>query len=510
MLISFVPLKRPKGFSYSNGRLIIVFTPFIGYHKIMSLSDFIKVKQFEFAISKQRLFSKPKDIEIIINNILKNDLSILQIYGLEKCTTGEAIFRALELGYDFIFDCETSFIDEQTGNTLLHQAVIYDRFSYILEFQNYMNVKNKEGRIPIQYVSSKRTANQFAKCKVKITHDLIYIPKHATVSYFKLKQTCDDFYCFCKRCQPILPFSKQFLGFNMTFNPFKIEKRLNITSPDVLCICGGGVKAIQILSCLIREGVDLTNVKMFKGCSAGAVLICMLLKYNFNYIFILNIFCRFLPILFSDSYNLQKVLNIMFKKRTLKQFSKRILIEIVTTKINREENRIESSVFTNKTCDEKITTILLASCAAPQRFSPVVIKNEYYVDGGVYENNPLNVSFSNMENCNILLFETSTTNIISPILNCMDFEILNRLLSMMALTKDTIGNSTLNEDVKNSILKLNNLCVVKTQPINISTFETNLDKIIWSCNEFYINIIIENHGMRLQPIGDTKLPRVNQ
>ena len=65
--------------------------------------------------------------------------------------------------------------------------------------------------------------------------------------------------------------------------------------------------------------------------------------------------------------------------------------------------------------------------------------------------------------------------------------LLNKIFNTICLTKDTIANSNLHEDVKLFLTKENNLTQVCIRDNSLKTFETNSEKILCECTTFYNN-----------------------
>ena len=484
----FIPLNKPPGIYFKYNTIFIVLTKCIGFKEITSFNSFKKIKAIEKDIIKLNLIfiKNIKLLNYIIEYGNTGDEKFLKLLGIVDNDDPDICVKAIEENIPLKYSGPILWQNEKNGNTILHYLILNNRENNILDFQVCMNIENFDEKIPLEYTTSKSVGKVLEYCTVKIYKTLQCVPLFATKAYFIMKKKCNNFYC--TDCKINLPFTKQFLGYNLSYNPFNLNIKKYNEEPTCLIICGGGVKVLQALCFLLVNNTSLKKVKILKGSSGGALLICMLIFFKFNYLLVLNLFFRYLPILFKSDEDFYYALKNIFGKVLFSDFGKDYQIEIVTTIVNSIDNKIESRVFSNRQVNNiLLIDILAASCCAPQIFSPKIINNEYYIDGGLTFNNPLNAKFLNIKNENILVIEPSPQLILSSNILSTNYDLLNKIFNTICLTKDTIANSNLHEDVKLFLTKENNLTQVCIRDNSLKTFETNSEKILCECTTFYNN-----------------------
>lgn len=180
-----------------------------------------------------------------------------------------------------------------------------------------------------------------------------------------------------------------------------------------IVIAGGALKVISVLGCIkYLEDKHLKNaINTFVGTSAGSILcLFLVLDYTFEEIF------EFLYKNLSDkkinSFNPEECLNILSNYGFSSGENLDLLIErIIYKKLKQKDiNFIELAKLTGKdlvVCVANLTkekteffnvdtmpnlsvlTAIKVSCSVPIIFSPISINNDIYMDGGLYNNFPI-------------------------------------------------------------------------------------------------------------------------
>lgn len=162
-----------------------------------------------------------------------------------------------------------------------------------------------------------------------------------------------------------------------------------------LFVLHGGIKGISFLGVLKYLYINnkLNNIKNMFGCSVGSVLITLfaIFKCPKKIYYILK---KENNIIFSDNivndlslFDLNKLINFTFQDF----LPKHITISEFNKKYNCNVNYIVRNVTLNKselfnalkTPNIKVYDAIKASCCIPVFFSPTLINNYIYVDGGV-------------------------------------------------------------------------------------------------------------------------------
>ena len=258
---------------------------------------------------------------------------------------------------------------------------------------------------------------------------------------------------------------------------------------DTLLVCGGGFKFFYLYGAIkyIHEINVLQNIKEYIGVSAGA-LICTL--FNIGYTppelntFILE-------------FNFEKLLdphidyllenkgldNGEFKKVAIQQFltNKKIdpditfkqLFELTKKKINfiganLTLNRLEIINYETHP-DMEIWKGLLVTSALPILYQPIIHDNQYIVDGGLFDNYPIEL-FINKNN-NIL----GINLIFNVTFNDMDIDFLNYMSNLLLIAHHWKNNSKTN-NYKEYTISINVTNALEVINPNISLDE-RIDRI---------------------------------
>jgi predicted patatin/cPLA2 family phospholipase len=181
---------------------------------------------------------------------------------------------------------------------------------------------------------------------------------------------------------------------------------------NTLCISGGGIKGICVLGCiknLIKNNViSLNNIKNYYCCSIGSIIsflfvlglstkdICYiwkklnLEKYKLKFDF--DKFIKNKGI--DDAMNIMIILQtVLYKKTNKYDITFMELYKLYDNKLNIVATNItllKEELFSyDTTPNMSVMVAIRMSISLPIIFSPVLYKNNYYIDGGVINNFPI-------------------------------------------------------------------------------------------------------------------------
>lgn len=182
---------------------------------------------------------------------------------------------------------------------------------------------------------------------------------------------------------------------------------------DTLCISGGGIKGISSIGCiknLIKNNIiSLNNIKNYYCCSVGSIISLLFIlglstkdicnvwkKLNLEKYKLKFDFDKFIKNKGIDNAtNIMIILQtVLYKKTnkydiTFKELYKLydIKLNIVTTNIT----LLKEELFSYDTTPNMSVMIAIRmSISIPIIFSPVLYNNNYYIDGGIINNFPIN------------------------------------------------------------------------------------------------------------------------
>lgn len=184
-------------------------------------------------------------------------------------------------------------------------------------------------------------------------------------------------------------------------------------SYNSLVIAGGAMKVLSVIGVFqyLEEKNILKNIHNFVGTSAGA-LMCLLISLGYNSTEIKDIVVEslqnekitnlnadgLLDILstygISDGSDLEELYdNLIYKKLkkrklTFIEFAKMTGNNLVICVSNLSKERSEY-MCVNNTPDISIAKAVKISCSIPILYTPTTLNDELYVDGGVYNNFPI-------------------------------------------------------------------------------------------------------------------------
>tara|TARA_B110000208_G_C11742517_1_gene420467 strand:+ start:679 stop:1554 length:876 start_codon:yes stop_codon:yes gene_type:complete len=210
-----------------------------------------------------------------------------------------------------------------------------------------------------------------------------------------------------------------------------------------LLITAGGIKGIIMLGILeiLYEYNILKNINNYYGISVGSI-ICLLLILNYTPNELTNFIINFptetlldnnnklniLDNLFNNFgiYNINNLKYIIEQLLVFKNIRKNITFIELFKKTNKELtinisniNKIEYKEYNYKlTPNVKIIDILLISCSIPIIFKPSKINNDYYADGGIFGDFPIEYFKNKLDNTLII---TTNININNNIQNFNDY-----------------------------------------------------------------------------------------
>lgn len=212
---------------------------------------------------------------------------------------------------------------------------------------------------------------------------------------------------------------------------------------DTLCISGGGIKGICVLGCiknLIKNNIiSLNNIKNYYCCSIGSILsflfivglstknICYiwkklnLEKYKLKFDF--DKFVKNKGI--NNATNIMIILQtVLYKKTNKYDITFMELYKLYDIKLNIVVTNItllkEELLSYDTTPNMSVMIAIRMSISLPIIFSPVLYKNNYYIDGGVINNFP--IKYITTKNYIGIITQfypvNSNLNIINIILRC--------------------------------------------------------------------------------------------
>ena len=212
---------------------------------------------------------------------------------------------------------------------------------------------------------------------------------------------------------------------------------------DTLCISGGGIKGICVLGCiknLIKNNIiSLNNIKNYYCCSIGSILsflfIVGLSTKNICYIWKkLNLeryklkfdFDKFIKNKgINNATNIMIILQtVLYKKTNKYDITFMELYKLYDIKLNIVVTNItllkEELLSYDTTPNMSVMVAIRMSISLPIIFSPVLYKNNYYIDGGVINNFP--IKYITTKNYIGIITQfypvNSNLNIINIILRC--------------------------------------------------------------------------------------------
>jgi predicted patatin/cPLA2 family phospholipase len=257
--------------------------------------------------------------------------------------------------------------------------------------------------------------------------------------------------------------------------------KFDINNIDTLCISGGGNKCFTFLGALdyfVKEhNFDINKIKTFCGTSGGA-LMCYLfvLGYTLEEVeqFLIDLNCYKL---INSTINLDKLIDnygldigdkvifilkeLLMNKYNVDDITFQELYNLTNEEfivIGTNYTRSIEKAFSYKTTPNvSVITALRITVSIPFVLTPVLFEDEYYIDGGISNNFPINY-------CN------PDTTLGLLIKNCIKND-LNNIFDLYFNTFNIIFDTYINRDIKN----YNNVILIINTPEMIEKGFSNFD-----------------------------------
>lgn len=193
---------------------------------------------------------------------------------------------------------------------------------------------------------------------------------------------------------------------------------MDLNKINTIVLSGGGIKGISFIGFFkaLEEFIDINNISKYIGCSAGGIF-CLTIVLGYKIEDITNImfkynFDKFIPEIdieellndygLSDGNELKKFIVQIIEYKTgkndvtfleLYELTKKELTLVVT---NFTQLKVEYWNHIN-TPNNSVLDGIMATSRVPLFFKPYKIGNDFYLDGGIINNYPVNI----IENENI-------------------------------------------------------------------------------------------------------------
>jgi predicted acylesterase/phospholipase RssA len=302
----------------------------------------------------------------------------------------------------------------------------------------------------------------------------------------------------------------------------KILKSLNdihtlkkLIKINKLVISGGGMKGLSFIGAVkyIEELNIINSINEFYGCSIGGLISSLLvLNYNCDELikFILNF--NFLDLV---NPNINSLMNdysvassdnfIIFIKKLILRKNDNVDITLKQLyKLNNKKLNLIGFNLTNQTevvfnyityPDLELWKAIYITCALPTLLSPLLYHNNYYCDGGISNNNPINL-ISDYDQINTLCITTNVfkfeSNIINELINKKNiFNYIKYMSNILYIIFNKKENYKV--DKYNNIILIDN-CNECNDSVNFNIdIDIKFSKIMngYKCCKKYIPIIFE-------------------
>lgn len=464
------------------------FSPLLKYEKVILQSRFLKYTD-DCTYMERLLKSIYFDEE---ERVLEN----LQLYDCMSIQNSRILFKSLEhlKGLEGLSVCwekiDLNFKNEKR-QTLLHQSIICNNSSIIYKLESLLNQVDLYGKSALEYLTaetSHRVHTELRKYKMPLLHNIVlgsWEPQknssndwqECIKTHYKLKHNETDcrlagMTCFHHK-NLSLPNEPQYMGYNLNIDPityFDVPENLSFSiKPNILTMSGGGIKMYPTLLIMMKNNIDFSECHTFCGSSAGALLIMLLIKYNYCAKTVFHIVFRIHKHLYTTE-GLKYYLESIFKDELFVNFHNELKIRIYITCNGKSEcvENCKSQAVGGKTNLEihgqsewRIVDLLLATSAFPFIFYPMLHQKNVYVDGGLTANNPIDRQTANDQN--ILSFMQKGEVAISK--------------SIFDVIKSVLGNTEPNKVAMDKVVKDNN-CLQVIYQTKLSAFEKDLINVI--------------------------------
>jgi predicted patatin/cPLA2 family phospholipase len=251
---------------------------------------------------------------------------------------------------------------------------------------------------------------------------------------------------------------------------------------DTICLSGGGIKGISFIGCLkyISKYINIYNIKNWYATSVGAIVILfIILDYNIDEIekFILNFnFSKIMSLNLNNIVNNiglddGKKFNIFLKYFIKYKLNKDDISLIDLYKLTNKNINFIGTNLTKRKTDlinhinfpnmSLITAIRITTCI-PIFYIPINYNNDYYVDGAVSNNFPIDYCIDKKYISFCIRSEpiTNLNNIFDVFNSCIDniinnkdyCNIINDYVIYINLYRVNIMNYNLNYDEKKILI----------------------------------------------------------
>ncbi len=181
-----------------------------------------------------------------------------------------------------------------------------------------------------------------------------------------------------------------------------------------MVISGGSLKVLSVIGCLkyLSEKNLMDNIITFVGTSGGSIL-CLMLVCGFDIVEMIDFLYHkindesllqfkaeeCLEIFNTFGINSGQIIIDVVEAILMKKFNKKDMTFMELGKQTGKDLVVTVSNLTTEKCEffsmntkpnMSIVTAIRISCSVPMIFSPVVIDNQIYVDGGIFNNFPIN------------------------------------------------------------------------------------------------------------------------
>jgi len=252
---------------------------------------------------------------------------------------------------------------------------------------------------------------------------------------------------------------------------------------DTLCFSGGGVNALSFIGAfknlINNKKLDITNIKNFIGTSMGGIILFFLsIGYDINELYDFCIIFNF-NILFKS----KKIINNIIKDKCLKSHDKIISLfkSMLYNKYSIDDCTFEElhkltnnnlmligcnyslckeEIFSYKnTPDMSVITALTITMSIPCIFKPVLYNSNYYIDGCIVNNYPIN--HCDKKKTFGLFIENNTDNT-GNIDNIFDL-----VYGTIKIIKSRLSENNNNDDH-------NNISIVLTNSVKVNMASNNI------------------------------------
>lgn len=460
-------------------------------------TDFSPLVKYEKAILDSRFLKYTNDnshMESLLRSIYYDDekqiLETLQLYDCMDIQDSRILFNSLKHlkdlnGSNVCWDKIDLNVRNDKRQTLLHQSIICNNSSIIYKLQSLLNQVDVYGKCPVEYLTEKtchRIHVELRKYKMPLLHNVVLgrtchdekaICVESIKTHYKLKHnetncTLAGMTCFHHK-DLSLPNEPQYIGYNLNIDPtnkFPVPNNLKIsTTPNILTMSGGGIKMYPTLLIMLKNKIDFSQCHTFCGSSAGALLIMLLIKYDFCPKTVFHIVYRIHQHLYSTE-GLKYYLESIFGDELFMNFHNELKIKIYITCNSRSEC-VENCKLPNdelqvhNQTEWTVVDLLLATSAFPLVFYPMLHQNNVYVDGGLTVNNPIDRQLAADQN----------------ILSFMQKGEVPIQRSIFDVIKGVLATTETNQVAMDRIVKQNN-CVQVIYKTSLSAFERDINNVI--------------------------------